>query len=1432
MRLRLNTTLRAALIAAITAVGFTVTQTQAGTTSTTLTTTFGNCNQGTATNVTTTNAFGNTDLSTIPTSSVTGLVNSSGGTLGLQTGGSVGPVADFLTPNSNVGNGDPWSMSMSYSNAGDVQSISGMTLSVGLYNAGGSWQGSGANWKGDVTFTATVTANGTSTQYVGYLFGGDSPNPADGTTYYGRGDGKFAVTLTGSTLDLSNVSEYTVTLALTETLTGGTFVGLQNIGYNVVATLPEISTYTWHGTVGSKWSDSVWNSSEAFVANNNAVFDSTASCTTVIIDSAVAAKNVTVDGAEYTFYLDGGNLTSNQLIVSGDGASLALTGTGSVTAGAASIADGASLVVGTDATLKVTSGQKELMTGTKVTNNGTFVLTSNVSLGNGESTQMGGTLAIQGATVTLGTGEGTTASMESFSHVNLDGGQITVNAQNATINGVSVAAGKAGTVKVEDMKNSPNTVTLAGITQVDGTLNLTNNWNSSFTIERLAGSGTLSQPAGGQQEMLLTINSLEGFTGNLSLKHNKDNDAININTGTTAVSFNSLDLDIGNHSANFTLGAATNIGQMTLSNGSALFTGEHMLTVGGVTGAGSLSVAGDLTFDGSGASAFTGTLTVGGQIVKQGTGSQAISGTALHHTLDVQAGTLVLNGNFAIDDIAESDTTISYVDATGAASTSGFQKASGTLTVYSDHSSAGTLDMTNGHFTYGANDVTEAVQQGNGVFTLSGEVDYTTLYVNENTQALAVYQKAATDQGSALAGVVMKDATTLTVDADYSGSISVASGKGNVNISEGKTLTGTKSNITLAGAGTYVLTSGALGDGTTLGDNWTGTVQIVNFNAGGSQQNFNNLVRTNSTLELKGFTGWTDTWSGTISQNIKLTDNGDAAAWSNGSFSSQGQPEATFSGKWSGTGTFKRTSGNNMHYKYTGDISAWEGKFLLDSGNTRLTFADSATAVNAEIAKNGGTLNVVVDNYAVFSKAVTADSLTVNASKSAAFNGTATFGSVTQASGAAITVGTTGNLTLNGGSLTSAITNSGSVTLANVTLGNAFIQQGGDIAYYGLDGEITLDANYYIGESDAYVQVVNGGASSGSVTWQEREYELGSNGRIIVEKGEVDFSTFHVNDGTVKVSDIDNSKHGTTAVEVAGGILNVDQSTQLAVTVTEEGTITGDKADAKQVNIASGAKAYYTGGVEDSGVKFTPSELLDGAVEVDNYGQTQKYSIASSDLSVAAAALEMTGTEDVTVSNYVVVNELVNTTGKVLTLDNVDALMLTDMSITNSTVQVYTNLAKDTEATVAIAGILQGGGATLKADLTLFGGSTLDVDGGAAKALTLGSMLTIDTTSGLVNLDDDTLVALNSMNIGDTLNLIVAADKTTLEYGEPGYNGMWYDDMFNRSGIQGVSLLGDFQVYAQGDAFGLTKVNKVPEPTTGTLSLLALAALAARRRRK
>lgn len=224
---------------------------------TVLTTTFGNAAQATATNVTLTNTWADdldaevrALLGTV-TASVTSLTNSSGAAIGLLTSNvEAGASSTFFSPNANVGGsntataattGDPWTSVFSYSGTSGLTSIDGINFQVGLFNAAGKWQSTGASWIGNVVFTAQILDSSDSVlgSFTGKL------READGTTndkIYGKGSDMFDVNLSGTTVVLDSVDTFKLKISLTETLESGTYVGLNSVAYSG-SVIPEPSTF-------------------------------------------------------------------------------------------------------------------------------------------------------------------------------------------------------------------------------------------------------------------------------------------------------------------------------------------------------------------------------------------------------------------------------------------------------------------------------------------------------------------------------------------------------------------------------------------------------------------------------------------------------------------------------------------------------------------------------------------------------------------------------------------------------------------------------------------------------------------------------------------------------------------------------------------------------------------------------------------------------------------------------------------------------------------------------------------------------------------------------------------------------------------------------------------------------------------------------------
>lgn len=160
---------------------------------------------------------------------------------------------------------------------------------------------------------------------------------------------------------------------------------------------------------------------------------------------------------------------------------------------------------------------------------------------------------------------------------------------------------------------------------------------------------------------------------------------------------------------------------------------------------------------------------------------------------------------------------------------------------------------------------------------------------------------------------------------------------------------------------------------------------------------------------------------------------------------------------------------------------------------------------------------------------------------------------------------------------------------------------------------------------------------------------------------------------------------------------------------------------------------------------------------------------------------------------------------------------------TNAVFGVYTSVLASEEnvAALSVSGTLTASaGSTLNADLVMQSGSTLHLAEGAA--LTMGCSVTLENGTklelggnpldGPVSLYND----VESLTLGDT----------TYTYEQMG----WYDAAGIITSLNGEALSGDYVIgYWNGTVSFAEK--SVPEPATATLSLLALAALAARRRR-
>ncbi len=173
-----------------------------------------------------------------------------------------------------------------------------------------------------------------------------------------------------------------------------------------------------------------------------------------------------------------------------------------------------------------------------------------------------------------------------------------------------------------------------------------------------------------------------------------------------------------------------------------------------------------------------------------------------------------------------------------------------------------------------------------------------------------------------------------------------------------------------------------------------------------------------------------------------------------------------------------------------------------------------------------------------------------------------------------------------------------------------------------------------------------------------------------------------------------------------------------------------------------------------------------------------------------------------------------------------DIYNLNDLKLAGSTtLSFYTGTVNNrgAEANVVVDGTAEfAAGSVLNANLTLSTGSTLSI---AEGSLTMGSTLTLQQG---INLSEDTLQRIMDLNVGEKTILILSVDKLVLN-----------NTAFSQLTTQDAVLAADYFTNLMNDEYYITfneeefaVYRAIPEPTTATLSLLALAALAARRRRR
>ncbi|MCQ2365555.1 MAG: hypothetical protein MJ056_00125 [Akkermansia sp.] len=1151
--------------------------------------------------------------------------------------------------------------------------------------------------------------------------------------------------------------------------------------------------------------------------------------------------------AKYVYTLAGGTLTNNGTAI---GHNMAQT------SGLVLTAD--SYIGGEDAkemwVLAASYGANTVdLAGYKLTKKGSALF------GFANSTITEGTLQVDAGTVQFNDGGSVAAD------IILNGGTITgtvkiaddidITAQqtastNATL---SIADGMTVTLKTaeEQTLTLSNGLTVGnGEISVDGTvtvsgksLDLSSGGEAAGTVSVL-GNSVLNVGGGMWMHSDSSIELAQGGTVNIAGLSivGKSEGSITATAANQQYSTTNDKYTIAN--ADITATADVTIGN-TLDSVLNVYTGAHTVTLNAATTSVHVAKGGTINIGETG-SALSIDVADGGAVgsyVKADNDGTIIytAGTAiLNSVITLNAGELGMNGTFNVDALAfQGEQTI----AGGEYENNGFATEEGTLTVVTVGEDA-TLTADSATVVRGGHEFSLA---NNGTAALNS-TNYSAFYITNQSETVTKAKSKEAESHVTLASIHVDAGAELTVDQNINLSLVTAETGAKLNILSGQTVSvgDATTTATIAGAGTYALKSGSKTMTGTLaeGSDWTGTVVVSNVGSF-ADINLNTFGHEGSKVKFDGVTGHFGPHIITYAPELVLGEGG--LTLNNGySTDGQGGPAMvyTFAGGVSGTGnmTFNRTTGTTVSQQlvFSGDVSEWSGTLsVVARFNVTAHYIGVDKTVNSTISRTGGDLHVKVGtgedaSVVTFAQGITASDLAVLAGATAYINGGLTTNTITVGDGATLAIN--GNTTL-----TSAITSAGTVTLTNVALSDAFTEsQGGEAKYY-----IGETQNYYMGSADKYLTVVTGdgaaNATGTGLTWNTRSGLEMANGQVITGAGEADYSTLYVAEG-IFASDIIEGGHygdlGTIKV-TDGGILTVDQAlTGITIEVTGTGVITGKEIVPTDVQITKDATAVFTEPVQTPGVRLTAAD--DGAVKVTNNGEAAAtYSEIDANLSVEAKTLEMVADEPVMVFNELVhVDEIINNqAGQGLTLMNAESLELKSMTIAKDAVvsAYYTEEQQIgwNEGTVTITESLVAGGGTLYANLTLVGhkGDDLLSWNLGGQQMTLGSTLTLDTETGLIQLDNDTMRQIAALTLGENWELVVNGG-TNLQYDGNG----WFDGVFSRTYTNAdgelAQLGGDYKVQVLDNGnFGVVKYLDVPEPTTGTLSLLALAALAARRRK-
>lgn len=498
--------------------------------------------------------------------------------------------------------------------------------------------------------------------------------------------------------------------------------------------------------------------------------------------------------------------------------------------------------------------------------------------------------------------------------------------------------------------------------------------------------------------------------------------------------------------------------------------------------------------------------------------------------------------------------------------------------------------------------------------------------------------------------------------------------------------------------------------------------------------------------------------------------------------------------------TTTQTAGNtelqvNSGVDYTGAAStnATEGQVLVTSGTTKTTYTGTLTSANADTTQTDAWVGMVNTEFS--------DDVNVQ------FTGNITatiFGAMNNGSGAGagkLVLDIAEDSIIGADGLYRGVTAAlaGSYGGGKADEFNVFIN-GGTLGNNVVGGSV-----HGAGNIDSVLIALNSGTIDGNIYGGSNndDGKTDDAGVQAIANAVVGKADIIINGGEVTGSIIAGGSAGTIGnveVVITDGIIGRD-ITKGAATRT---------ADASTNVTVIGNKASIGGNIEADTVTLRDIEASDSSTGFDKYSNTitAKKLVLSNVQTAIQARINveeiMAGGSDTSIIM-----------GDTATLES----LTLDANTTFGAFKAAENLAVETnnETTLTLTTLTVGKGATLNANIVLGADSTLSLEG----CLTMGS--TVSLTSGMtIDLSADMLALMYD---GKAIDLFTSVDSLTLD-----------GNIINPDTVTNVNFTVDdkLQNFNMGysNEGGTVSITLVPEPTTATLSLLALAALAARRRRK